>query len=1502
MRSLHIGVPRRSRWLSAALPLVLATLGVAATGNPVSAAGQPAAKPAQPARPTDAMAVAATKARSTGRAVEVTALTTQTSRTLADPDGTTTLELNAQPARVLRDGAWVGLDASLVRNADGTWSPKATVSNLTLSGGGSAPFAKMTNEDSSLAMSWPGTLPEPTVSGATATYHDVLTGVDLAVTANVGGGFSHVLVVHDAAAGARVSSLRLPITADGVTVSADTAGNITAVDKAGHLRFSAPTPTMWDSATTADLTGTDRTNADKAVTAGVAPARSGVREPGAAARVDRLAVTAKQDAITLTPPAAALTGANVHYPLYLDPTWNSEPVNKNAWTYVNSYYHDTEYWNSSDWARVGFQGWDTPNFKARSFFRFAIPSKIWSQQIYSATLETKEVWSATSASFDVDLNHISNSSAAISSGTNWDNQPAKGNLISTKTVPGDWNAAGTENPMQVDFNMTSEIVSAAAGRWSYTVVGLYNQTETNRDAWRKFENNPKLVIKYNSKPSTPSNYLTQPYTACTATPDSVVGNTSVTFNAKVSDADGTLNPLVTTFTITDVTAEPDVVTTVTQSVGSGSTATITEPSSFFVDGHTYTWSVRTNDGFIDSDSTPTCRFAVQKTAPGAPNVSASFPSGPNAGTTATFTFSAGGGGTPATYVWGLNMFPPVTTTGPVMPQNNWGTVTAGTPSVTVPLNRIGPNTLYVYAIDAAKNTSALQTYQFFAGPRSTPDPYSDFTGDGRADVLLVGDAANPGLWLYPSTDKAGHVTTTGIQVGGVGTAFQGGTGTTGDWVGSSVSPGDFNGDGAQDILVRLPNANISGSNTEIILGTGDGTPFDTRDANRVISVNLPNTDDQNFNYQTVAQVVATPDNQFDGVGLGVPYLKDLYAVVGDNLYLYPPSGLAAGDVDVPVLISSGWTGKTITAAVCQTGCPTFYARTDTSGALARWAGTTFNSSTGEQGIPAGHATSTSYSLSTSGYPAGSAPVVVGADIDVDGRPDMWRTTGANALQAYLYSTDTSFATAVSNPVLAQGPTLVGDWEFGEQTGSIGNDSSMYRRKATLSGSATFVTTGHNAEDGGAVHLNGTAGAATVTTPILRTDRSFTVGAWVKPATTTGYMAILGQVGTTNSGALLQFVPGSGWALTNHLTDTVSPTTSRVTSGMAYVSTTSWQYVVGQYDATAHTMALFVNGAKVGQINSTVSWNAGGNFLIGHEHFGNAEISNFNGDIDNIQVYQGLLPANQIRVQYSHNAVNRDYDADGNTDIFARHATTNDMWLYKSNGAGSFRFAEQNVAWPNWWMYDITVPVSDFDGDGLPDLLARKPSTGELWLYRGNGVGGFKASQQIVIATGWNAFDAITGAGDLDEDGYPDVLARNATTKDVWVYLGNGAGGFKTGQQYVAASGWGGFDMIVAPGDFDEDGHLDLIVRNSTTKDLWLYPGDGTGRLKTGAQTKIATDWSSYNAVIGTGDFDEDGHVDLVARKAANGDMWWHKGNGNGGLKTGQEVMVWSGWSFFNQVF
>ena len=184
-------------------------------------------------------------ARRTRHRVTATALTTPTSVTSASPDGTLTVSQTLRPVRAWHNGGWKSLSPALHHERDGHVSPAVTSNGLTLSGGGTSPLAVMTADARTLALSWPGSLPAPTLSGSTATYANVLPGVDLVVTADDQGGFSDTLVVHSAAAAANpaLASLSLGVATPGSTLSTDAAGDFSAaIGPADPAMITAQTP------------------------------------------------------------------------------------------------------------------------------------------------------------------------------------------------------------------------------------------------------------------------------------------------------------------------------------------------------------------------------------------------------------------------------------------------------------------------------------------------------------------------------------------------------------------------------------------------------------------------------------------------------------------------------------------------------------------------------------------------------------------------------------------------------------------------------------------------------------------------------------------------------------------------------------------------------------------------------------------------------------------------------------------------------------------------------------------------------------------------------------------------------------------------------------------------------------------------------------------------------------------------------------------------------------
>jgi cutinase len=95
--------------------------------------------------------------------------------------------------------------------------------------------------------------------------------------------------------------------------------------------------------------------------------------------------------------------------------------------------------------------------------------------------------------------------------------------------------------------------------------------------------------------------------------------------------------------------------------------------------------------------------------------------------------------------------------------------------------------------------------------------------------------------------------------------------------------------------------------------------------------------------------------------------------------------------------------------------------------------------------------------------------------------------------------------------------------------------------------------------------------------------------------------------------------------------------------------------------------------------------------------------------------------------------------------------------------------------------------ANWTGDGRPSLLARK-SDGSLWLYRGNGRGGWLTGAGEQIGQGWQIFNSIVASDSWTGDGRPSLLARKSDGT-LWLYRGNGRGGWLTGAGEQIGQGW-----------------------------------------------------------------------------------------------------------------
>ena len=82
--------------------------------------------------------------------------------------------------------------------------------------------------------------------------------------------------------------------------------------------------------------------------------------------------------------------------------------------------------------------------------------------------------------------------------------------------------------------------------------------------------------------------------------------------------------------------------------------------------------------------------------------------------------------------------------------------------------------------------------------------------------------------------------------------------------------------------------------------------------------------------------------------------------------------------------------------------------------------------------------------------------------------------------------------------------------------------------------------------------------------------------------------------------------------------------------------------------------------------------------------------------------------------------------------------------------------------------------------------------------------------------------AIVGVGDFNGDGHPDVLARDSSGT-LWLYPGNSSDGF--GPRVSLGGGWNGYTLWES-GTSTVTGTR-ISLRRDATGTLWLFEGNGS---------------------------------------------------------------------------
>lgn len=199
------------------------------------------------------------------------------------------------------------------------------------------------------------------------------------------------------------------------------------------------------------------------------------------------------------------------------------------------------------------------------------------------------------------------------------------------------------------------------------------------------------------------------------------------------------------------------------------------------------------------------------------------------------------------------------------------------------------------------------------------------------------------------------------------------------------------------------------------------------------------------------------------------------------------------------------------------------------------------------------------------------------------------------------------------------------------------------------------------------------------------------------------------------------------------------------------------------------------------------------------------------------------------------------------------------------------------------------------GDGIQDLVARMPD-GKLYLYPGDGYGGFDVTKRVEVLLPAGAPEPrtlrqILSVGDVTGDGRPDLLALAGA--DLWAFTGYTGASFAQATR-LAGESWTNRDLVQV-GHIAGDTAPDLVFRENPAGQLHLRQGRnaasggldlasiGTKAASAGhLDTYGASGWSRGEVPIlaGTPDVNGDGLPEVWAL-SANGDVRVHPGRAAG---------------------
>ncbi|CAM4837980.1 unnamed protein product [Rotaria magnacalcarata] len=222
----------------------------------------------------------------------------------------------------------------------------------------------------------------------------------------------------------------------------------------------------------------------------------------------------------------------------------------------------------------------------------------------------------------------------------------------------------------------------------------------------------------------------------------------------------------------------------------------------------------------------------------------------------------------------------------------------------------------------------------------------------------------------------------------------------------------------------------------------------------------------------------------------------------------------------------------------------------------------------------------------------------------------------------------------------------------------------------------------------------------------------------------------------------------------------------------------------------------------------------------------------------------------------------DFNDDKNLDLVVGNAVDGQLAILLGDGNGSLG---EPLYYTSVYSSGVLVAMGDFNSDNITDFAIANSDSHAFVISLGNGDGTFKDPTYL---SNEDYYTNCLVIGDLNKDTIVDIVITIPDNSGIGISLGKKDGTFES--MYFYDDELGSYPMFVVLNYFNIDRNIDIAILNSITPSIDILYGNGDGTFRT--NSKLNLENGSDPFLMATGDFNKDGEIDIVTANTGSNDL------------------------------